>query len=274
MLVELHCHSTRSDGSKSPAEVATMARQRKVDLFCLTDHDTTSGFDEVAQAWPDGPCIRGLELSCRHRGQTVHLLLYDRVRDPERWKLIDERLLAIAQSRRQRVIQICELLTAQGLSVDGAEIVGGTGSSTVGRPHVARALVAAGFVPTVQQAFTHYLHDGSRFDVPLDRFSVEDGLALAEQGGAVASLAHPHSLGNGAAPLVEEFASRGLGGIEVHYQVYKPQQRKHWAELADRFGLVATGGSDFHGDALPKVKQVGIGVPAPHGERILEWLEL
>lgn len=251
-----------------------MARGRGVKLLALTDHDTTAGWDELVAAWPDGPCVRALELSCRHHGQTVHLLLYDRERDDERWSTLDARLLQLAQARRQRVLDLCEKLTAGGLTVDGEAILANTGSSTVGRPHVARAMVEAGHVPTVQQAFTHYLHDNSAFDVPLERLLVEHGLAMAAEAGAVVSLAHPHSLGNGAKPLVEEFATAGLGGIEVHYQMYKPAQRKYWAELAGKHGLVTTGGTDFHGDALPNVTKLGVGMPKPHGERLLDWLGL
>ena len=272
MLVELHCHSTHSDGSLRPADVTTRARERGVAVFSLTDHDTATGWDELAETWRGGPCVRGLELSCRHHGQTVHLLLYDRARDPDRWATMDERLLAIAQARRQRAVSICALLGERGLAIDAEHMLANTGSSTVGRPHVARALVAAGHVRSIQQAFTRYLYDGSPFDVPLERFTVQDGLDLAEQAGAVVSLAHPHSLGNGAAVLIEEFAPKGLSGLEVFYQAYSRGQRRHFAELARSHGLVATGGTDYHGDAMPKITGVGIEIPDDDGERLLRWL--
>jgi len=270
--VDLHCHSTFSDGSEPAEAVAARARARGVELFCLTDHDSCKGSAATRAALPGVRVLRGVELSCHHEGRTVHMLIYDAAGDPA-WAVIDEALERQAAARRHRLRGIAARLERLGIRIDVDAILAGAGERTVGRPDVARALVAAGAATSMADAFRRWLHDGGPADQPVTRLSVGDGLALATQAGARASLAHPHTLG---ATLVGELVRRhkgdGLGGLEVFYGSYREAERTAWLELAAREGLVCTGGSDFHGETLPDITDVGIDLPPRHADALLAWL--
>lgn len=272
MLVDLHCHSTCSDGSLAPAELADLAQQRGIGLFCLTDHDSCAGWPALSAAWPDGPLVRGLELSCGDGQQTIHLLVYDVARDQARWQRLDQRLDDIATKRRHRVHEICARLFARGIAIDPAAILRAAGNGAVGRPHVARALVEIGAVRSVQDAFARYLHDGGPADVPMDRLPVEEAVALALDAGGHASLAHPHLLGERAVALCARLAPLGLGGLEVFYAQYGAGDRRRWQAVARAHGLVATAGSDYHGADLPQVTRLGVEVPEGEAAALRDWL--
>ena len=273
MLVDLHCHSSCSDGSESPARIAEMARARGVALFCLTDHDTGAGFAASSAAAGDMEVVRGVELSCREAGRPVHLLLYDGGMSPG-WQLVEAELAEVQRARRQRLRDIADRLAGLGVVVDvDAIIVAATGRA-VGRPDIARALVASGQVGSTQDAFTRYLHDGGPGDVVIDRVSVEAGLDLADRAGCKVALAHPHLQGNRARDLVRRYRARGLGAIEAYYGLYTARERKRWVALATAEELVVTAGSDYHGDLFPKVDDVGVELPDAHYQRLREWLGL
>lgn len=275
MRVDLHCHSTCSDGSFSPAEVATRARERGVELFCLTDHDTLAGHAATAEVLAGVTVLRGVELSCRHAGKTVHLLCYG-IADGPGCAVMEERLSGVLEDRRVRLRAIVDRLAELGVHLDGEQILQGTHGHTPGRPDIARALVAAKVVRSLREAFDRYLHDGGPADVALARVTLADGLEIGREAGAKMSLAHPHTLRS--YPLVvemyKEFKSAGLEGIEALYGRYGEQEREMWGRLARRMGLVVTGGSDFHGDAVPDVAQPVIDLPEPHAERLRAWLGL
>jgi len=270
MRIDLHCHSTCSDGSLPPAEVGARARAAGVEVFCLTDHDTCAGSDDAAREFGSGRALRGVELSCRERGKTVHLLLYD-VAGDERWDAVEEVLKTQRQARRKRVLTIAARLEQRGLAVDADKILADNPGS-VGRPAIADAMVAAGHVRSRAEAFRHYLYDGGLADVPIARVDVEQGVALAKSAGARVSLAHPHQLGGDATALVRDFRGHGLEGIEAFYQLYTRKQRRIWLELAARYGLVATGGSDFHGAGFEAVSDFGVDIPEPHARALRDWL--
>ncbi len=257
--------------------MAEMARACGLALFCLTDHDSVAGSAEVAAAWPEGRLVRGLELSCSDSGTTVHLLVYDAERDDARWSLLAAQLDVLARRRRERVHQICARLVSRGIAIDPAAILREAGAASVGRPHVARALVAAGAVKTVPEAFARWLHDGGPADVPIERLSVEEGLELAARAGGRASLAHPHLLGDRAAQLVRRLGGEGgagLGAIEAHYAMYARAERKRWLDLAREHNMVVTAGSDFHGDGLPQIDRVGVEIEDAEASALFEWLRL
>ncbi|WP_428265344.1 PHP domain-containing protein [Haliangium sp.] len=270
MWVELHCHSTCSDGSEPPAEVAARARRRGVELFCLTDHDSCEGYELTVGSCPE--VLRGLELSCREQGRTVHLLLYDAARDDARWGALNERLIAIRQARHERVRAVATRLAELGIHIDVEPILAEAGERSIGRPDVARAMIEAGAVASFDEAFRRYLGDGAPADVPLRRLSVAEGLALGRAAGARMSLAHPHTLGDGAAELIMRHRRNGLDGLECFYGSYSPRQQRRWMRLAHRFGMVVTGGSDFHGVTTPQIPEPGIEMPARHAERLRQWL--
>lgn len=273
MRIELHCHSTCSDGSFAPEEVAARARAGGVELFCLTDHDTMDGYDATAAALPEATVLRGVELSCRYADKTVHLLLYG-VQDGPGLAALRERLAAVLADRRVRLRAIVERLATLGIRLDADRLLISTHGHTPGRPDVARALLEAGHVRSLREAFDRYLHDGGPADVALERISLDEGLQLGKLAGAKMSLAHPHTLRSH--PLVVELCERhragGLEGIEALYGRYGASERELWLRVARRFDLVITGGSDFHGAAVPEVARPVIDMPEPLAGRLRAWL--
>jgi 3',5'-nucleoside bisphosphate phosphatase len=277
MRIELHCHSTHSDGSLPPAEVATKAARTGVALFCLTDHDTDGGWAATRDALADASCIvlRGLELSCREFDRTVHVLVLG-LKDGQGLVALHERLERVHAERSERLRAICERLARLGIAIDPEAIFARSHGRTPGRPDVARALVAAGHCSSLPDAFTRYLRDGGPADVPLERLSVAQGVELARAAGARAALAHPHTLGNQALvqALFERHRALGLDGIEACYGLQGPAESAQWLPLARALDLVVTAGSDFHGELNPAVTQPGRDLPEPHVDRLFAWLEL
>lgn len=275
MRLELHCHSDRSDGADSAGHVAAMARERQVELFCLTDHDTCSGYPATLGPLQGTTVLRGMELSCRAYDRTVHVLLYG-LRDGPGLDRLQVVIDGIQNGRRERLRRICDRLETLGHHVDADAILAQLGpGQTAGRPHVAQALLGAGVVSSVQEAFARFLRDGGPADVPIERLTVERGVRLGVEAGGRASLAHPHTLGHPA--LVEQLVTAhrddGLDAIEAFYGPYGRVEREPWLRLADRLGVVATGGSDYHGGAVnPGVTNVGVDVPSPRAEAIANWL--
>ena len=275
MRVDLHCHSTCSDGILDPEVVLTNAIEAGVELFCLTDHDTLAGHERLAA--PPSAMIRllcGLELSCRAFGRTVHLLVYG-VR-PGRDAALRERLAALQANRRQRIIAICRRLGDLGIMLTPDEVGHAEHGRSAGRPDVARALVRRGVVTSVREAFDRFLRDGGPADVDVQRLDVAEGLRLALDAGARVSLAHPHTLGHPA--LVEDLFAQhrtaGLEGIEAYYGPYAVAERTPWLRLAHTHGLVVTGGSDFHGDRGAKVARLGVDLPPQYAEALTRWLDV
>jgi predicted metal-dependent phosphoesterase TrpH len=273
MRVELHCHSTCSDGSHAPARVAELARARDVALFCLTDHDTFAGYEESVRVLPGRAVLCGLELSCTAAERTIHLLVYGIEPGPGR-DALSSRLDRVVIARRDRLRAIVARLQTLGITLDAASLVKRTHGRVAGRPDVARALLEAGVVSSMREAFDRFLRDGGPADVPFERLSLAEGLALGRACGARMSLAHPHTLRSFA--LVDELFRRykdeGLEGIEAHYGRYARAERRGWVRLAEDRELVITGGSDFHGDAMPRVTRPVIDMPAPEAARLCDWL--
>lgn len=275
MRLELHCHSTHSDGSFSAAEVARLAGEFGVRLFALTDHDTFAGYEETRDvlATRGTVVLRGLELSCKEYGRTVHMLLYGLAEGPG-LDALQQRLETVGVQRRERLRAICGRLHRLGIPLDAEAILVRTHGKTAGRPDVARALVAAGVCSSPREAFTRFLHDGGPADVPVDRVSVSEGLALGRAAGARMSLAHPHTLGDFA--LVRDLFVRlrgdGLEGIEAYYGKHSRVEIETWLELARKLDLVPTGGSDFHGEMSPDVSRPGIELGDRASRRLCAWL--
>lgn len=276
MRIELHCHSTCSDGSFEPAVVAERASRQQVELFCLTDHDTCAGSAEARAAFRGRASLRGLELSCHHEGRTVHVLVYDAGApggELDAWSRLEARLAEVGDARRRRVRAIAERLAELGAPVDADAILRAAGEGSVGRPHVARALVESGAVRSFEEAFSRYLGDGGPADVALDRIGMEEGLSLGRSAGARMALAHPHFLGDLAPALLRRYRDEGLDGVEGWYGYYNAGERRRWLELAAELDLVVTGGSDFHGAASPQVPDpAGVELPDSHARRLCDWL--
>ncbi len=265
--VDLHCHSTCSDGADPPALVATRALRRGVTLFALSDHDTCAGDDAVRAV--RGDAVRAVEVSCREEGRTVHVLVYDAEKS-ERWSRLEEALARIRSGRRRRFRAMAERLARRGVSVDVDAILAERGDRPVGRPDLARALVAGGAASSVREAFRRYLRDGLSVDEPGWGMSIGEALEFAHAAGGRAALAHPHQIGESALPVVRRYKGAGLTGIEALYASYGAAARARWLELADREGLVATAGSDYHGP--DGGARLGVDVDDEREKRLREWL--
>jgi predicted metal-dependent phosphoesterase TrpH len=258
-MIDLHTHSTVSDGSEPPAAIPALAAAAGCSAVALTDHDRLDGLPE-AQAAADEAGIRlipGCEISCPHAG-TLHLLVY--FVTPGEGPLQDE-LIRLQEVREERNRAMVDQLQSLGLPITYAELQAEAGGIGAGRPHAAALLVAKGAAASIQDAFDRFLAKGRPGYVEKQRLDAADALALAHQSGGVAVLAHPLSLGLDSAGLdraVGELAGLGLSGLEAVYGRYSPDERQALAALAGRHGLVATGGSDFHGAYKPDLS-VGTG---------------
>ena len=261
---DLHTHSHYSDGTCAPAEVVALAVQLQLEAVALTDHDTVAGLAEAeSEARRLGiTFIPGIELSADHSGAERHLLGY--WVDPDSQPLA-ELLAEMVEDRRRRVGRIRERLQACGVDLPVEAVLAVCHHGVLGRMHVAEALCQRGVTSTLQEAFDRFLRDNGPAYVPKHALAVEETIALIHQAGGVAVLAHP-----GETPGAEEiasFARAGLDGLEALYPGYAPSLSEYYAGLAQDLRLVATGGSDFHGER--KLQWLGsVTVPLEAVERL------
>lgn len=247
MRIDLHSHSTASDGTDPPAEVMRRARAAGLDAIALTDHDTLAGHAEAGQACPPGlTLIPGLELSCQHDNRSMHMLGY--LMDPGHAELAAE-CRAIRDGRRSRARDMVDRLRALGVPVSWAQVTELAGGDSVGRPHVARAMVAAGAIEDEAQAFTpEWIGTGGRAHVTRYAPDPVRAVGLIRAAGGVAVLAHPGARGwQIPDEVIAGLAGAGLAGLEVAHPEHDQDERRRLAGLAADLGLVASGGSDDHG---------------------------
>jgi hypothetical protein len=250
--IDLHCHSNASDGTLTPAQLVRAGASAGLDVMAITDHDTTGGWAEAAAALPTGMrLVRGAELSCRWHGApdypiALHLLAY--LFDPAEPRLAAD-LARLQADRAQRAEKIVNRLHADGVPITWAEVHGYAAGGSVGRPHIAQALIRAGLVRTTSEAFaSRWL--GARYFVPKADLDVFEAVQAVREAGGVPVFAHPRATARGRVVpdrLIEELADAGLFGLEADHEDHSPAERAHVRALADRLGLVATGSSDFHG---------------------------
>jgi predicted metal-dependent phosphoesterase TrpH len=249
--IDLHCHSTASDGTLTPAELVAAGVEAGLDVMAITDHDTTGGWKAAAQARPQGlTLVRGAELSCRWYGVEpaipLHLLAY--LFDPDEPALAAD-LARLRTDREQRAEKIVELLRADGVDITWSEVSGYAAGGSVGRPHIAQALIRAGLVRTTNEAFaSRWL--GARYFVPKADLDVFEAVRAVRAAGGVAVFAHPNATIRGRIvpdKLIVDLAAAGLFGLEADHEDHSPEQRAHVRALAGELGLVVTGSSDFHG---------------------------
>jgi hypothetical protein len=249
--IDLHTHSTASDGTLTPARLVAAGAEAGLDVMAVTDHDTTGGWAAAAAARPPGlSLVRGAELSCRWHGTDpaipLHLLAY--LFDPEEPELAAE-LARVRADREERGERIVELLRADGVDISWPEVLGYAAGGSVGRPHIAQALIRAGLVATTNEAFaSRWL--GARYFVPKADLDVFDAVRLVRAAGGVPVFAHPRATRRGRIvpdQLIGDLAAAGLFGLEADHEDHSPEERRHVRALAERLGLVVTGSSDFHG---------------------------
>ena len=249
MRVDLHCHSTASDGTDSPAELVRNAAAAGLDVVALTDHDTTRGYAEAIAALPEGlTLVTGAELSCRLDGISLHMLAY--LFDPEEPALLAEREL-VRDDRVPRAQGMIARLNELGVPVTWEQVRRIAGDGSVGRPHVATALVELGVVPSVDAAFTQdWLADGGRAYVGKHETDPFEAIRLVKAAGGVTVFAHPGAAKRGRTvpeSAIAEMAAAGLDGIEVDHMDHDPETRARLRGLAKELGLLGTGSSDYHG---------------------------
>jgi predicted metal-dependent phosphoesterase TrpH len=241
-MLELHCHTTFSDGTLTPTELVHAAVSAGVRALAITDHDTISGWDEaIATAIPYNlEIVPGVELSTVHRDRSLHILGFY----PDANKLcapLSERL----EGRKRRAHQMVANLESLGYPISLPELGEGIAPS---RPHLARALVEAGHVQSIREAFDRLLGDDQPAYVDYDKFSISEGIALLRNCGAVPVWAHPYLFRGGEVEeVLEELLNAGVMGIEVYHPSHTPKERKNLEALCANYGLLMTGGSDYHG---------------------------
>ncbi|MFI8999929.1 PHP domain-containing protein [Streptomyces sp. NPDC053541] len=257
MRIDLHTHSTASDGTDTPAELVRKAAAAGLDVVALTDHDTTRGYREAIAALPEGlTLVTGAELSCRYGGVSLHMLAY--LFDPEEPALLAEREL-VRDDRVPRARAMVTKLQELGVPVTWEQVARIAGDGSVGRPHVAEALVELGVVPDVSGAFTpEWIADGGRAHVQKHELDPIDAIRLVKAAGGVTVFAHPLAVKRGECvpeSAIAELAEAGLDGIEVDHMDHDEPTRARLRGLAKELGLLTTGSSDYHGSR----KTVGLG---------------
>jgi len=254
--VDLHIHTTASDGALTPSQVVRLATGLRLEAIAVTDHDTIDG---VAEAVNEGErqeleVVTGIEISANSKHGSLHLLGY--FVETERGNL-KEKLLRLKQARSERNPRIIQKLNDLGLRITYQEVVQRSGGGQVGRPHFAQVLVDKGYVGSIDEAFARYLAQGAPAYVDKYRFEVKEAIEMVLRAGGVPILAHPFTvdlLPADLESLVTELARNGLKGIEAYYPDHTPEQIVHYENLASRLNLIKTGGSDFHGSFMEKSK--------------------
>jgi 3',5'-nucleoside bisphosphate phosphatase len=261
-FIDLHTHSTASDGTLPPAQVIEAAARCGLTALALTDHDTVGG---VAGAREAGErlgirVIAGVELSAFQDDHEVHVLALHL----SHLEALENRLLELRAQRYTRAEKIVDKLNTLGIPITLDEVLLQSNGGAVGRPHVARALIARGVVHDFRDAFMRYLGGNGSAFVPKDRLSIEDAIVIAHEAGALAIWAHPGD--GGRRERLEPLVAAGLDGIEIRHPSHSGEDMKRLQALTDFFGLVPSGGSDWHG-ATEGPRRLGMmNVPA-------EWLD-
>jgi predicted metal-dependent phosphoesterase TrpH len=254
--IDLHIHTTASDGSFSPHEIVEMALDVGLTAIAITDHDTTSGNAEALAAGAELgiEIVTGIELSMNHAQTSFHMLGYFINPDDE---TLNERLKEVRRFREERNPRIIAKLNDLGMEITIEEALAKASGDTLGRPHIAAVLIEEGYVKNNQEAFDRYLAKGAAAYVERERLSSAEAIELIKGAGGVAVLAHPGTYALSVRVLnevVSGLADAGLGGIEIIYPEHTRTLQKKYYEIAERYGLAVTGGTDFHGKIKPDIK--------------------
>ena len=264
--IDLHTHSSCSDGTFTPSELVRLASARELEVVALTDHDTTAGLDEAMATGAETgvEVVPGVELSAEYDHTSVHVLCY--WMDPSDDELQRE-LRRLHDERYRRGELMVERLQALGVPVSFERVRELAAGDNIVRPHIAQAMVETGVVASEQEAFDRYIADGRPAHVPKHALDPVDAVGLIRGAGGVCVLAHPGMWGDESSvpePLIGAMAAAGMGGLEVDHTDHSPEDRIHYRDLADRLGLVATGGSDCHGTRYEPIR-LGTSLCEPAG---------
>ncbi len=273
-MIDLHLHTTASDGRSSPEDLVQAAVRARLDTISVTDHDTVAGLDRVAAACATAGIewVPGIEITAIYEDVDVHVLGY----------FLDHHSAVLTgfldrqvTDRRRRVREMIDKLDALGLHVDADEVLGGHGGLDgrwIGRPLLARALLRARHVRTTREAFDLYLAENGAAWVPRRALPPQDVVTLIHEAGGIASLAHPGLMGHD--EWIPPIAASGLDALEAYYSEHSPEMTTHYRILAERLGLAMSGGSDYHGDPAHGPARPGsVSLPAAAYEALKERSE-
>lgn len=263
--IDLHIHSTASDGTLSPAEILKLAQKLKLRAIAITDHDTIDGSKEALQAGipPSVNFLTGVEISASSPPSisyagSFHILGYSiRLDDPQ----LNKTLAVLQQARKNRNPQIVKRLNSMGFEFSLEDVASEIGDGQLGRPHIARYMLKRGFVKSIDEAFRKYIAQGMPAYVDKYRVDCSRAIEIILDAGGIPVLAHPILLSFDKNETIDLFAllkDMGLKGIEVYYPENPPDMTAFYIELAQRYGLLKTGGTDFHGSLKPDI-QMGSG---------------
>ena len=255
-MIDLHSHTTASDGTYSPAQLVEEAGRTEVRILGITDHDTFAGYDQALplarRAGLELVC--GIELSTKLHGRSVHLLGYflNSLLNPDGLDVFRGWIGDLQASRRDRNIRLIARLRELGLDITLEEVEARGGGMT-GRPHFAQVLIEKGYVSSLQQAFDEYLDESAKGYVTRREPQFAEAVKHIRDAGGIASLAHPVRIREDVAAILPELRAAGLNAIEVYHSDHSPSQSALYLKLAEQHGLLITGGSDFHGAVKPEI---------------------
>lgn len=259
-LVDLHVHSSASDGTLSPSEVVSLAAEKGLAAIALTDHDTTAGIGEAlaAAAGASLSLVPGVELSCNYEGKEIHMLgLFIDHQSP---RLMDA-LSRMRQIREARNVTMLELFCRNGFQLSLQDLTKDREDTVITRAHFARALVEKGYVTSMDQAFKKYLVCGGPYCPPREKMIPEEAVSLILEAKGFPAIAHPllYKLGwSKTEEMISSLKEAGLKGVEVYYSSHNQYESGRLKELSKKYGLLPTGGSDFHGSNKPDIS-IGTG---------------
>ncbi len=255
MLVDLHIHTTASDGVDSPVEVVARAKSLGLKAIAVTDHDTLEGIKPACDAGISYniEVLPGVELGSEHLGDEIHILGY-LVKQDNRELL--EKLKLFRDKRISRMEKMVKKIQEFGFPVDMSMVMAISGAGSVGRPHLAEALVKIGVVDTMGEAFEKYIGAGRPAYIPRHKLSPAEAVRLIITAGGVPVMAHPGL--NNAAQFIEELISIGLAGVEAYHPVHSQEEMSYYLRLAQKHDLIVTGGSDYHGPGHKTGRRIGL----------------
>ena len=282
MYADLHLHTTASDGKNTPAEVVALAQQKGFSAIAITDHDATSGLEGALKAGEAYgiEVIPGIELSTLEGEREIHILGY--YPDPN-CRALQDMLAQMIEARSTRATKMVVKLQDTGVDIDLERVKEIAGGEFIGRPHIASALLEKGYINELSEAFTReFIGRGGRCYVERFKLTPTEGINILKQAGAIPVLAHPGYLSSGP-PLAEEeitpLIESGLKGIEAIYSRHTPEQEDYYRQLAEKYNLLVTGGSDCHGqkeepNSLGSIKLPYKNVEALLDERVRQLAEI
>ena len=267
-MVDLHVHSTRSDGTYTPRELLDYAMEKGLTAMALTDHDTVDGLGEIlayaeelknrAEAFQIPEIVPGIELSTEYQGRDIHIVgLYINIEAPEFKKYLQD----FIDSRTTRNIKMCELLRGAGIDITYEALTEEFPDSVITRAHYAKYMLRHGYIKSMAEAFDRYVGDHCPYFVPREKVTPAQGVQLILEAGGIPILAHPilyHMSDARLDALVAELKEVGLMGIEAIYSTYNTAEERQIRALAAKYDLLISGGSDFHGENKPGL-DLGIG---------------